>query len=106
MDLPLKKTLLRFMLETDGDDSFIRKVQALYSTHGSVVLQTLFKLLAGIDIPDGSCEDHWAKTLQHRQILMLQLARNVDITTALSDYLQTTTDFLQHPSSRPKWSLA
>ncbi len=97
MDLPLKKTLLRVMLESDGDDSFIRKVQALYSTHGSVILQNIFKLLAGIDIPDGKCEDHWNKTLQHRQNLIQQLARNVDITTALSDYLQTTTDFLQHP---------
>lgn len=97
MDLPLKKTLLSYMLETEGDDSFIRKVDALYSVQGSAVLQTVFKMLAGIDIPDERSEEHWKRALRHRQNLMHQLKRNVDITTALSDYLQTTTDFLQHP---------
>lgn len=97
MDLPLKKTLLSYMLDTEGDDPFIRKVDALYSVQGSVVLQTVFKMLAGIEIPDASSEEHWQRALRHRQNLIHQLNRNVDITTALSDYLQTTTDFLQHP---------
>lgn len=97
MDLPLKKTLLSYMLETEGDDAFIRKVDALYSDQGSEVLQTVFKLLAGLDIPNGGCEEHWKRALRHRQNLIHQLNRDVDITTALSDYLQTTTDFLQHP---------
>jgi len=85
------------MLEADGDDVFIGKVHGLYTSRGSIVLQTVFQLLAGIDLPDGSSEEHWENTLQHRQKMMHRLERNISITTALSDYLQTQTEFLHHP---------
>jgi len=97
MDQPLKQILLKFKFEAEGDDSFIGKVNNLFCAEGPVVLQAAFQLLAGIDIPERSCETLWEKALQHRSKLMNRLKRNIDITTALSDYLQTETGFLQHP---------
>ncbi len=97
MDLTLKKTLIGYMLESKNDDSFIKKTNRLYTTRGVEVLLTLFRLLAGIDIPPEQCSLHWEKTQMHRQKLSELLGRNVDIATALCDYLQSTTRFLNHP---------
>lgn len=85
------------MLESKNDDSFIKKVNKLYTTAGDQVLPIVFRLLAGIDMPPGKCSLHWEKTQLHRQELSQILGRNVDITTALCDYLQSNTRFLSHP---------
>ena len=97
MDLTLQKTLMRYMLESKNDDSFIKRVNKLYTTAGVEVLLTVFRLLAGIDIAPEKCALHWEKTQMHKQKLAEILGRNVDITTALCDYLQSATRFLSHP---------
>ncbi len=97
MGLTLQKTVMRFMLESRNDDSFIKKVNKLYTTEGVETLQTVFRLLAGIDVPAEKCTQHWEKTQVHRQKLSELLGRNIDIATALCDYLQSTTRFLHHP---------
>ncbi|MBU1564426.1 MAG: diguanylate cyclase [Proteobacteria bacterium] len=97
MDQTLQKTLMKYMLESKNDDSFIKKVNKLYTIAGVEVLLTVFRLLAGIDIPLEKCTMHWEKTQMHRQKLSELLGRNIDITTALCDYLQTATRFLNHP---------
>ena len=97
MDLTLQKTLMRYMLESKNDDSFIKKVNKLYTTAGVEVLLTVFRLLAGIDIAPEKCALHWERTQMHKQKLSEILGRNVDITTALCDYLQSATRFLSHP---------
>jgi diguanylate cyclase (GGDEF)-like protein len=85
------------MLESKNDDFFIKKVNKLCTSEGPQVLTAVFKLLAGIDIPQEKCPAHWEKTQHHRQKIAELLGRNVDITTALCDYLQTATRFLSHP---------
>ncbi len=85
------------MLESRNDDSFIKKINRLYNTAGVEVLLTVFRLLAGIDIPPEKCSLHWERTQMHRQKLSDLLGRNVDIATALCDYLQSATNFLSHP---------
>jgi diguanylate cyclase (GGDEF)-like protein len=97
MDPTLQKTLMRYMLESKNDDFFIKKVNKLYTTAGVEVLLTVFRLLAGIDVAPEKCALHWEKTLLHKQKLSEILGRNVDITTALCDYLQSATRFLSHP---------
>jgi diguanylate cyclase (GGDEF)-like protein len=97
MDQALQKTLMRYMLESKNDDFFIKKVNKLYTTDGNIVLLTVFKILAGIDIPPEKCAMHWEKSQMHRQKISELLGRNVDITTALCDYLQSATRFLNHP---------
>lgn len=97
MDLTLQKTLMRYMLESKNDDSFIKKVEKLHATAGIQVLQTVFWLLAGITVSTEKCAMHWEKTLLHRQKLTNLLGRNVDFITALCDYLQSSTKFLSHP---------
>lgn len=97
MDLNLKEILLNYKLNAESDDIFIRRVSQLQASVGPIVYSTVLKLLAGIDIHQENSQDHWNKAQTHRLDMMQRLGRNVDITTALSDYLQTTTDFLDHP---------
>lgn len=97
MDLTLKQILLDYKLEAEGDDVFISNVNSLYSAEGTAVYQTVLELLTGIEVPQEESELHWNQALTHRLDLMQQLKRDVDITTALSDYLQTSTDYLNHP---------
>ncbi len=97
MDQTLKQQLLGYILETGSDETVMRKVQELHRSKGAAVYQTFFKLLAGIDMPLDKSEEHWEKTLKHRLEMMQLLGRNIDITTALSDYLQNATIFLHHP---------
>jgi diguanylate cyclase (GGDEF)-like protein len=97
MDQTLKKTLLGYILDTDSDETFLKRVNELRTSEGVAVYHTLFKLLAGIDIPQEKSDEHWEKALKHRQDMIQLLGRNVDTTTALSDYLQTFTNFLNKP---------
>jgi diguanylate cyclase (GGDEF)-like protein len=97
MDQNLNETLLNSKLEAESDDIFIREVNHLHSTNGNTVYRAALKLLAGIDVPQEQSEEHWIMMQEHRREMMQHLGRNVDITTALSDYLQTSTDFLDHP---------
>ena len=97
MDLTLQKTLTQYMLESKNDDSFIKKVNKLVTIAGPEVLQIVFRLLAGLDIAPEKCPEYWEKIQIHRQKLSQLLGRNVDIITALCDYLQSTTRFLHHP---------
>ncbi len=97
MDQDLKTTILSYILETNSYESFTKKVNELRFSKGPAVYAALFKLLAGIDIPPEKSEKHWNKAMEHRLKMMRLLERNIDITTALSDYLQTSTKFLDHP---------
>jgi len=97
MNQTLKTTILGYILETDSDETLIRKVNELRASEGSVAYHTLFKLLAGIHIPMEESDEHWEKTVGHRQKMMQLLGREIDLTTALSDYLQTSTKFLDRP---------
>lgn len=97
MNLALQKTLMHYMLESKNDDSFIKKVNKLFISEGNEVLLAVFKLLAGIDIPQEKCGQHWEKVQMHRLKLSGLVGRSVDLSTALCDYLQTTTRFLNHP---------
>jgi len=97
MDETLKKQILDYILETNNDESFTQKMTELRTAKGVTVYQALFKLLAGIDIALEKSEEHWVKALEHRREMMQALGRNIDMTTALSDYLQIATNFLNHP---------
>ena len=97
MDQTLKATILSYILETNSYDSFTNKVNELRLSKGPAVYTALFKLLAGIDIPQEKSEKHWNKAMEHRLKMMQLLDRKIDITTALSDYLQTSTKLLDHP---------
>jgi len=97
MELNLEETILKYFLETVSDEIFMEKVNSLQAKAGNTVYQTLFKLLAGIDIPQGKSEEHWQKAVQHRRDMRQLLGRDIDLTTALSDYLRTSTNFLCRP---------
>jgi diguanylate cyclase (GGDEF)-like protein len=97
MEGNLPKTLLRHVLESSDDETFIEKVNALYGERGVEVLVALFRLLAGIDMPPKQCASHWEGFLLHRKTLAECLGRNLDLTAALCDYLRFSTRLLNHP---------
>ena len=97
MDQALKKTILGYILEAHSDETLTEKINALHSAKGAPVYQAFFKVLTGIDFPEEKGVEHWHNVLEHRREMMRLLGRDIDITTALSDYLQTTSHFLYHP---------
>jgi diguanylate cyclase (GGDEF)-like protein len=97
MEVSLPKTLLRHVLESSDDETFIERVNALYGERGIEVLVALFRLLAGIDMPPKQCAAHWEGFLLHRKTLAQRLGRNLDLTAALCDYLRFSTSLLNHP---------
>ena len=97
MQSELKKTLLELKSNSQSDDIFLNKVEELSQQIGPVVLQHTFNLFSGIDFPLMDCNEHWNKLLVHRQEMTRKLQRPVNITTVLSDYLQSTPNYLDNP---------
>lgn len=93
----IEKTLLNNKLSSDDDEDFIARIDTLTAGEGPLVLKRAFNLFAGIDLPIDLCQEHWESAKLHRRELISKLERNVDITTALSDYFQTRTNLLCHP---------
>jgi len=97
MNPKIKKTLLKCRLESRDDEAFLQQVNEIMLNEGLSVLQTVFTMLAGVEIPQEKVREHWEKALLHRHVLRQKLERDVDLTTVLSDYLQSTTQLLTHP---------
>lgn len=97
MVLSLKKRLISLLTSAKSDTDFLDQVNKLAALEGTAVFQTLLEILGGIDIAEHERKELWQNIVYHRQQLSLTLGRDVDITTAISDYLQTRTSLLKHP---------
>jgi diguanylate cyclase (GGDEF)-like protein len=97
MESTRNQQLFEYRRQAVDDEAFITRVNALHSENGSVILQDFFHLFAGVTVAGNRAIDLWAGLQQHRRQLSLKLGRSIDLTTALSDYLHTTTELLKHP---------
>lgn len=97
MELTLHQLLSKYLFETDDETVIIENINTLVESQGEVVLRALFKILANIAIPLDQCQTHWHNCLEHQLKLSQLLNRKITLTTALCDYLKTTTDYLPHP---------
>ncbi|MBB5349369.1 diguanylate cyclase [Desulfoprunum benzoelyticum] len=79
------------------DDQFIERLAQLQHEHGPMVCRSIFQTLAGIDLPRDTAEDYWRQVLYRRQQLSRILGRNVDLMTAMCDFLRSETRYLPHP---------
>jgi diguanylate cyclase (GGDEF)-like protein len=92
-----ESTIYKYKLEAASDEEFISKIDEFSLLSGPEVYTAVFKILAGIDIAEKDSAHIWRRALEHRLKLTKLLGRYVDITTALSDFLQTSTKHLSHP---------
>lgn len=79
------------------DAEFILHLNTLIRDHGDAVCPIIFSTLANIDLSEKVAKKYWLDVQNHRQQLIHQLGRNISLTTAVSDYLHTFTNFLPKP---------
>jgi diguanylate cyclase (GGDEF)-like protein len=95
--LNYKERLFRLRLQISDDDSFIESVRKLVETGGEDILTELFLLLTGIAMDKEQAVEHWQALQDHRIRMAGQLDRQVSLTTALSDYVQSVTGLISQP---------
>jgi diguanylate cyclase (GGDEF)-like protein len=100
MDASLKDVVSKSRLNSANDDAFISNINKLTDELGADVLAAVFQLLVGVDVPPKQLARQWENTQHHRQTLRKLLDRDIDIASAMCDYLQTNTDYLQFPCLR------
>ncbi len=81
-----------------NEDIFITCLQDLVAQHGEGVFPVIFNTLTTLDLPLSTAKEYWEKVLLHRNTLISTLGRNVDLITAISDFLHLYTKLL--PESR------
>ncbi|WP_136807476.1 diguanylate cyclase [Desulfosediminicola flagellatus] len=81
-----------------NEDEFILKMQDLITEHGNSVYPVIFNTLTTLDLPLKTAEEYWHTLKEHRRKLIWKLDREVNLVTALSDFLATKTNFL--PNAR------
>lgn len=80
------------------ENQFIERLNDLVTQHGDLVCSVIFNTLAALDLPPPVAQKYWLDVQNHRLQLISQLNRNVDLITAISDFLHLFTKFL--PNSR------
>jgi len=79
------------------DDQFIERLNQLQHEQGPMICRSIFQTLAGIDIPRDTAVDCWRQVVERRRQLGRVLGRNVDLMTAMCDFLCSETRYLAHP---------
>ncbi|SHO51676.1 diguanylate cyclase [Desulfopila aestuarii] len=77
-----------------NDEDFIDQLNMLIKDHGDVVCPIIFTTLTSIDLPPKVAKKYWFDVQNHRLQMIQQLGRNITLTTAIADYLQSFTNHL------------
>ncbi len=82
------KTLIIELLYkfAQDEDGFLGAIEELNRFQGTRVYSALFKVFAGLDLPDKDAESQWHEVLKHHEAMAFALRRKVSIKTALFDY--------------------
>lgn len=94
----VRSTIIECRNTAASEDEFILKMQELIAEHGKSVYPVIFNTLTTLDLPLNTAEEYWHTLKEHRRRLMWKLDREVNLVTALSDFLATKTNFL--PNAR------
>ncbi|WP_136799195.1 MULTISPECIES: GGDEF domain-containing protein [Desulfosediminicola] len=89
--------ILECRSSSPDDDTFISRVNGLVAQYGNSVYPALFETLTTLDLSQATARDYWQLIVAHRRHLMDALGREVDLLTATSDFLQTSTKLLNDP---------
>lgn len=95
---PLRSVVIECRNSSADDDTFIAQLNQLIAENGNEVCISIFQTLASLDLPMETAHKYWTEVIDHRRLLAVKLLRPVDLITAMSDYLRTTTG--HHPHAR------
>ena len=82
---------------SQNEDEFLRHVDSLAGTQGEKVYPVLLNIFSQLDFKDDEARSIWQDMVRHRQQMMDSMARPVNLTTAICDYMLTVRKELIHP---------
>ncbi len=82
-----KNLLLQDRAKAKNDDDFINRIEKLVQDKGSIICQSLFSLLANLNLEKSVAEKYWQEVVAHRQDLQQSLNRDISLLMAIGDYL-------------------
>lgn len=95
---PLRASLIQQLnAYSQDEDEFLRHVVYLAGTQGDKIYPVLLNIFTQLDFKDEEAPSIWQGMVQHRQQMMVSMARPVNLTTAICDYMLTVRRELTHP---------
>jgi len=82
---------------SQNEDEFLNHVVTLAGTQGEKIYPVLLNIFTQLDFQEGQARSIWQGMVQHRQKMMDSMARQVNLTTAICDYMLTVRRELIHP---------
>jgi diguanylate cyclase (GGDEF)-like protein len=82
---------------SQNEDEFLNHVVTLAGTQGEKIYPVLLNIFTQLDFQEGEARSIWQGMVQHRQQMMDSMARQVNLTTAICDYMLTVRRELIHP---------
>ena len=80
-----------------NEDEFLRHVVDLAGTQGEEIYPALLSIFTQLDFKENEARSIWQAMVQHRQEMTDAMARPVNLTTAICDYMLTVRRELIHP---------
>ncbi len=94
---PIRESILACRLKATDDDTFINDLNQIIEQHGKATYQSIFQILATLELPIEKATEYWRKVLRHRESMKGALNRNVDLVTALCDFLSLSPENFDRP---------
>ncbi len=95
---PLRASLIQQLSAySENEDEFLRHVDTLAGIQGEKVYPVLLNIFSQLDFKDDEARSIWQDMVRHRQEMMESMARSVNLTTAICDYMLTVRRELIHP---------
>lgn len=95
---PLRASLIQqISAYSQNEDEFLRHVDNLAGTQGEKIYPILLSIFTQIEFKDNEAQSIWHDLVQHRQQMTDSMARPVNLTTAICDYMLTVRKELIHP---------
>lgn len=83
---------------SQNEDEFLRHVVELAGTQGEEIYPILLSIFTQLDYQEDEARSIWQDMVRHRQEMMGAMARPVNLTTAICDYMLTVRKELIHPT--------
>ena len=95
---PLRASLIQQLsAHSQNEDEFLRHVDNLAGTQGEKIYPVLLSIFSQLDFKDDEARSIWQDLVQHRQEMTDFMARPVNLTTAVCDYMLTVRRELVNP---------
>ena len=82
---------------SQNEDEFLHHVVDLAGTQGEEIYPVLLSIFTQLDFKEDEARSIWQDMVQHRQEMTDAMARPVNLTTAICDYMLTVRRELTHP---------